>query len=64
VERRTRRGKIFYGCDNYPKCDYASWDKPLPQPCPQCGHPFLLQKKTKTGETIRCPNQDCGYTQD
>ncbi len=64
VERRTRRGKIFYGCDNYPKCDYASWDKPLPQTCPQCGHPFLLQKKTKKGEVVRCPNQDCGYTQD
>jgi DNA topoisomerase-1 len=37
VEKRTRKGRLFYGCANYPECDFASWDRPVPQPCPQCG---------------------------
>ncbi len=61
VERRSRRGKQFYGCDAYPKCDYATWDRPVPEPCPDCGHPFLLHKKYKKGQFLRCPNKDCGY---
>ena len=61
VEKRSRRGKPFYGCDNFPKCEYASWDKPLDEKCPECGHPFLVEKKTKKGTTIRCPQKECGY---
>lgn len=37
VEKRTRRGRIFYGCSNYPECEFATWNQPLPQPCPSCG---------------------------
>ncbi len=37
LERRSRRGKLFYGCSNYPKCDFTAWSRPLAQPCPQCG---------------------------
>ncbi len=37
VERRTRKGRVFYGCANYPECDFTSWRKPLPTPCPHCG---------------------------
>ena len=44
VERKTRKGKIFYGCNNFPKCKTAYWDKPLEESCPECGH-ILLEKK-------------------
>ncbi len=56
VEKRTRGRKVFYGCSNYPKCKYASWDKPVDQPCPSCEHPFMLQKVSKAkGEYLLCP---------
>ena len=56
VEKRTRGGKIFYGCSKYPKCKYASWDKPVDQPCPSCEHPFMLQKISKAkGDYLLCP---------
>ncbi|KIX15912.1 type I DNA topoisomerase [Dethiosulfatarculus sandiegensis] len=64
VEKRSRRGKPFYGCDNYPKCQYATWNKPLPEPCPDCNHPFLVLKTTKAGQTVQCPNKECGYKRD
>ncbi|MGD8562623.1 MAG: type I DNA topoisomerase, partial [Desulfarculaceae bacterium] len=64
VGKTSRRGKPFYGCDNFPKCDYAVWDKPVPEPCPDCQHPFLLEKKTRSGLILRCPNKDCGYKKD
>ena len=63
-EKRSRRGKVFFGCDQYPKCDYASWDRPLPEPCPTCGHPFLVQKTTRQGTSIRCPQSGCKYTRE
>ncbi len=44
VERKTKRGKIFYGCNRYPKCDFASWDKPLDKRCPKCNDVLVLQK--------------------
>ena len=37
VQRKSRKGRVFYGCANYPECDFASWDKPVPEPCPECG---------------------------
>jgi DNA topoisomerase-1 len=61
VERRTRKGRTFYGCSNYPNCTYASWDKPIPEKCPQCGFPFLVEKVGKGGATRRCPKKECGY---
>ena len=45
IEKRTKRGKIFYGCNHYPKCDFASWDKPV-KPCPKCGE-IMVEKKKK-----------------
>jgi DNA topoisomerase-1 len=61
-ERQSKRGKVFFGCSNYPKCSYALWDKPIPEPCPRCGHPFLVEKmyRGKTGRKA-CPNKECGY---
>ncbi len=61
VERRTRKGKTFFGCTNYPKCTFALWDKPIPEKCPQCGYPFLVEKQGKGEGSIRCPNRECGY---
>jgi len=55
TERRTKRGKIFYGCNRYPECTFAAWDKPRPVPCPSCAAPFLVEKETKKeGLMLRC----------
>ena len=61
VERKSRKGRTFYGCSNYPNCTYALWDKPIPEKCPQCGFPFLVEKHGKGGATNRCPQKECGY---
>jgi DNA topoisomerase-1 len=64
VARRSRKGKTFYSCSNYPKCKFALWNKPLPGPCPKCGFAILTEKYgKKTGETIiACPQKECGYS--
>jgi DNA topoisomerase-1 len=57
VEKVTRRGKIFYGCSRYPKCDFASWDKPVAQSCPHCDNPYLVEKTSKKrGTYFQCPS--------
>lgn len=62
VGKKSRRGKDFYGCDRYPKCDFASWDKPVNKKCPECGSNYLVEKETKKeGLIIACPVKDCGY---
>jgi DNA topoisomerase-1 len=56
AQRRTRRGKTFYGCTNYPRCTFSLWQRPVPQPCPQCAAPYVLEKPTKKQGLIRqCP---------
>jgi DNA topoisomerase-1 len=63
-EKRSRRGKLFYGCSNYAKtsCDFVTWDRPVPEPCPDCGAKFLLKKETRSGVKYRCHNAECKYT--
>ncbi len=61
VERRTRKGRTFYSCINYPKCTFALWDKPIPEKCPQCDAPFLVEKQGKGGIVKRCHRKECGY---
>jgi DNA topoisomerase-1 len=57
VEKKARRrGNIFYGCSNYPKCDFTSAYKPVAETCPQCGSPYLLEKNLKSGSVLVCPN--------
>ncbi|MDH4228337.1 MAG: type I DNA topoisomerase [Nitrospirota bacterium] len=58
VEKQSRKGKVFFSCGNYPKCDFASWDRPVAEPCPTCEHPFLVVKR---GGLV-CPVKGCGYT--
>jgi len=62
-ERKSRWGKLFYGCDRYPECKFASWDKPVPGPCPDCRDPILIDKITKrAGHVRRCRHKECGYS--
>jgi DNA topoisomerase-1 len=64
VSRRSKRGRVFYGCTRYPKCTFAVWDKPVPQPCPACHTPFLLEHTTKKdGPHLKCPNKTCTFKQ-
>ncbi|NOZ55384.1 MAG: type I DNA topoisomerase [Calditrichaeota bacterium] len=56
VERRTRRGRVFYGCSNYPKCDFATWHKPVNVKCPVCGNPYLEERSNRQrGTYYLCP---------
>ncbi len=62
-ERKTKRGKSFFGCTGYPNCKFALWDRPIPEPCPNGDSKFLLQKYSKKdGNRVACPNKECGYT--
>jgi DNA topoisomerase-1 len=57
TEKKTRRGRTFYGCTRYPKCTFASWDKPVARPCPECGNPWMAEKNSKRkGLFYRCPS--------
>ncbi|GIP36799.1 DNA topoisomerase 1 [Paenibacillus sp. J31TS4] len=57
VERRSKKGRIFFGCDRYPECDFVSWDRPVDRLCPNCAS-MLVQKNTKNGPVIQCVNCD------
>lgn len=62
LKRKSRKGKIFFSCGRYPKCDYALWNEPIDKPCPQCAWPLLTVKETKrAGKQIICPHEGCGY---
>ena len=62
VERKSRRGKVFFGCANYPDCDFTLWNRPVAEKCPDCGAPFLVEKITKRhGRQLVCNNEDCSY---
>ncbi|KWZ85597.1 type I DNA topoisomerase [Weizmannia sp. CD-2023] len=57
IERKTKKNRIFYGCDRYPECDFVSWDKPVGRKCPKCGD-MLVEKKLKKGTQIQCVHCD------
>lgn len=64
LRRKSRRGKIFFSCSTYPECDYAVWNEPIDEPCPDCGWPILTIKTTKRKGTEKvCPQKDCGYAE-
>ncbi len=63
MQRKSRRGKIFFSCSGYPDCDYATWNEPVAEACPSCGWPILTIKTTKRRGTEKvCPQQDCPFT--
>lgn len=62
IVKKSKRGKMFYGCSEYPKCETVFWDKPIVEPCPQCNAPFLIEKTTKKEGTVRiCAREECGF---
>ncbi|HEY7212407.1 MAG TPA: type I DNA topoisomerase [Bryobacteraceae bacterium] len=61
VERRSKRGKTFYGCNRYPDCDFVAWGKPIAEKCPECGSSYLIEKYLKAGPVAQCPNGECKY---
>jgi DNA topoisomerase-1 len=61
VERRSKRGRTFYGCAAYPGCKFVLWQRPIPEPCPQCGAPFLTER-TARGRTVQtCAKEGCTF---
>lgn len=64
LERSSKRGKIFYGCSQFPKCNFATWDKPIAKKCPDCGAEILVEKETKRdGKVIKCLDRECGFSE-
>ncbi len=62
AQKRSKKGRTFYACANYPQCEFAIWDRPVNKPCPNCQAPFLVEKTSKqAGVTVQCRNEDCGY---
>jgi DNA topoisomerase-1 len=62
LKRKSRNGKIFYSCSGYPKCNYALWNTPIKESCPQCNWPILTVKETKKrGVEKVCPQKECSY---
>ncbi|MEK6537845.1 MAG: type I DNA topoisomerase [Nitrospirota bacterium] len=64
TEKRSKRGRVFYSCTKYPSCTFAMWDKPVNQPCPQCGAPFLAEKTSRGNSKIVCIRKECGYKEE
>ena len=60
VERKSKRGTVFYGCDRYPDCDFTLWNEPTGEECPECKS-LLVKKVLKKGTVIACSNMKCGY---
>lgn len=63
VVRRTKRGRVFYGCSGYPDCDFLSWDRPAGRDCPRCGTYMVERSARNKGKYLACANEECGYTE-
>ncbi|MDM5297921.1 type I DNA topoisomerase [Bacillus pumilus] len=61
VERKSKKRRIFYGCDRFPECEFVSWDKPIERKCPKCEN-MLVEKKLKKGVQVQCVN--CDYKEE
>jgi len=62
IERKSKKSRIFYGCNRYPECEYVSWDKPIARPCPKCGQLLVEKKRKKQGVSISCTA--CDYQEE
>ena len=60
VEKKSKTGKVFYGCNKYPDCDFALWNEPTGEKCPECGE-LMIRRITSNGTVERCSNRKCGY---
>jgi DNA topoisomerase-1 len=61
VERRSKKGRLFFGCDRYPECDFVSWDKPVAKPCPECGG-LMVEKRTRSSARWNCTQ--CSHSEE
>jgi DNA topoisomerase I len=61
VRKKTKKGRIFYGCSNYPKCSFMTWNKPVDKKCPKCNSILVLDKNKKSGFYYKCSNSVCDY---
>ena len=64
VERKSKKNRIFYGCNNYPECDLVSWDKPIPRTCPKCNGMLVEKKKAAKGKGTMVHCADCDYEEE
>lgn len=62
IERKSKKSRIFYGCNQYPECDFVSWDKPIARPCPKCSSMLVEKKRKKQGVSIVCTK--CDYQEE
>ena len=60
-ERRSKKGKTFFGCTRYPECDFVAWAKPVDEKCPDCSSPYMVEKYLKAGPILQCPNGECKF---
>ena len=61
MEKTSKKNRRFYGCENYPDCDFVSWEKPIVDRCPKCGS-YMVEKPGKRGEVVHlCANETCRY---
>jgi len=63
IERRSKKGRTFYGCNRYPDCTFVSWGKPVAEKCSECGSPYMVEKWLKAGAVWQCPNPECKHKQ-
>jgi DNA topoisomerase-1 len=61
VVKRSKKGRVFFSCDQYPTCDFVSWGKPVAKPCPACGAKYLVEKPSKAGMNLACATEGCGH---
>jgi len=64
VERRSKRGRTFFGCSAYPNCKFVVWQRPINEPCPKCEAPFLTERVAKGRQVRTCPRGGCDYKQE
>lgn len=61
IRKKTKKGRMFYGCSNYPKCSFMTWKKPVDKKCPKCNQILVLDKNKKSGFYYKCSNSACDY---
>lgn len=61
IRKKTKKGRMFYGCSNYPKCSFMTWKKPVDKKCPKCNKILVLDKNKKSGFYYKCSNSACDY---
>jgi len=61
IKRKTKKGRIFYGCSNYPKCSFMSWKKPVNKKCPECHSILVVTQDKKNGNYYECSNSECNF---